>query len=76
MKEWTKKQVKVKLDEVEEQAVEVVLNFLERMSYLYDEEDVESIFVEFDEYGNDSEIIIGTPERAIQALEEIIGVWK
>ena len=74
MKEWIEKQVKVKLDEAEEQAVEMVLNFLERMTYLYDEEDVESIFVEFDEHGNDSEIVIGTPERAIQALEEIVGV--
>lgn len=76
MKEWTEKQVIVKLDKAEEEAVETVLNFLDRMTYLYEEEDVDEIYVEFDDCGSKTSIIDGIPQRAIQALEEIVGRWS
>lgn len=75
MKEWTETKVIVKLEPAEEEAVDIVLGFLERMSYLYEEEDVEEIYMEFDEHENKTPIVIGTAERAIQALEEIAGTW-
>ena len=74
MKETVLKKIVVELEPAEEEAFETVLNVLERMSYIYEDEDVEEIFLKISQVG-EVEIVDGMEQRAIQALEEILGVW-
>jgi len=74
MKDYIEKKVVIELEPAEEEAFETVLNALERMTYLYEEQDVESLFLKVPQVG-EVEISFDMPARAIQALEEIQGVW-
>lgn len=75
MKEYVEKHVVVELTEKEDEAFNTVLDVLERMSNLYDEENVEDIFLKISQVG-EVDILAGTAERCIEAIEEILGVWS
>lgn len=74
MKETVVKKVIVELDHVEEEAFETALNVLERMSYIFDENRVDEIWLNIPQVG-ERPILDGMDQRAIQALEEILGTW-
>ena len=75
MKEYVEKHVVVELTEKEDEAFNTVLDVLERMSNLYDEEGVDDIFLKISQVG-EVDIVNGTAERCIEAIEEILGVWS
>lgn len=75
MKEYVEKHVVVELTAKEDEAFNTVLDVLERMSNLYYEEDVDDIFLKISQVG-EVDIVGGTTERCIQAIEEILGVWS
>lgn len=79
MKEIAVKKIILELEPTEDEAFEIVLDVLERISYLFDENSVDNdnvnIFLNVPQVG-EVEIIDGMDQRAIQALEEILGVWK
>ena len=66
----------IEFEPAEEEAFETVLNTLERMTYLYEENDTDVILGHFQGDGFPYEILDGVPQRAIQALEEILGQWS
>ena len=74
MKEYEVKKVGVELEPAEDEAFEVVLNVLERMSYIFEEQGIDIIFLKIPQVG-EVEIVEGMEQRAIQALEEILGIW-
>ena len=76
MKETVMKKVVVEFEPAEEEAFDTVLDVLERMSYIFEEEEVGEIFLATTSSTDEVKIVDGMDQRAIQALEEILGVWK
>ena len=74
MKETEMKKIVVELEPAEDEAFATVLNVLERMSYIFDENTVDEIYLNIPQVG-EHPIVDGMDQRAIQAREEIMGVW-
>lgn len=74
MKETEMKKIVVELEPVEDEAFEIVMNVLARMSYIFDENTVDEIYLNVPQVG-EHPIVDGMDQRAIQALEEILGIW-
>ena len=73
MKEYVR--IVVELEPAEEEAFDLVLDTLERMIYIYEEKQIDEIFLVDDLNQREITVIDGLPQRAIQALEEILGTW-
>lgn len=67
--------IAVELEPAEEEAFDLVLDTLEKMSYIYEERNTEEIILNTRQ-GGEVKIIEGLTQRAIQALEEILGMWS